>query len=310
MPVLHKKPKPMRVMDAELDLSGKKRKRSRSLTSIPLQKGRRGERALRGMQGALEKKERVSRLRGMMFILPIVMVLVFAGGLWIAIQEFQKLNPPAPQLASSSELPLPEAGAASEVLALNDRLLTLVSQSNPLDESFALDLTQVEEITCDATAAPYLERLLQDARNEGHNLQVVRGYVDNAQQQQLYDQKVQELMAQGYTKVRAEVEAEKVVPLPGESENQTGLAVDFSLADLGEQTLDQTPAGQWLIRNCVEYGFILRYPNGEEKTTGMAYDPAHFRFVGVENAKKMRTLDMTLEEYAPYMEAQRQASAE
>lgn len=46
-----------------------------------------------------------------------------------------------------------------------------------------------------------------------------------------------------------------------------------------------------------KYGFILRYPEGKESITGYMYEPWHYRYVGVESAKKIFDSGLTLEEY-------------
>ncbi len=65
-----------------------------------------------------------------------------------------------------------------------------------------------------------------------------------------------------------------------------------------------TPQYKWLVKNCVNYGFILRFPDNKTQVTGMAYDPHHFRYVGQEHAVKMREYGMCLEEYASYIKQQ------
>ena len=53
----------------------------------------------------------------------------------------------------------------------------------------------------------------------------------------------------------------------------------------------------WLTENVHNFGFILRYPKGDEETTGYSYEPWHYRFVGVEAAAKIHNKGITLEEY-------------
>ena len=46
------------------------------------------------------------------------------------------------------------------------------------------------------------------------------------------------------------------------------------------------------------YGFVLRYPQDGEDITGYAYEPWHFRYVGVEVSTDMHDRGIhTLEEY-------------
>ena len=46
-----------------------------------------------------------------------------------------------------------------------------------------------------------------------------------------------------------------------------------------------------------EFGFIIRYPKGEESVTGYQYEPWHLRYVGKEVAKEIYEEKLTLEEY-------------
>ncbi len=71
---------------------------------------------------------------------------------------------------------------------------------------------------------------------------------------------------------------------PGYSEHQTGLTVD--LLPIGRPSctindcIDETPQGVWLARNSWRHGFILRYERGRTATTGVGFEPWHFRYVG------------------------------
>ncbi|MBU5289875.1 D-alanyl-D-alanine carboxypeptidase family protein, partial [Paraclostridium bifermentans] len=44
-------------------------------------------------------------------------------------------------------------------------------------------------------------------------------------------------------------------------------------------------------------GFILRYPEGKQQITGVAYEPWHIRYVGEKVAKKIYDEQITLEEF-------------
>lgn len=67
------------------------------------------------------------------------------------------------------------------------------------------------------------------------------------------------------------------------------------------QTLDETQAQtqeqQWLMKNCQNYGFILRYPKDKTDITQYIYEPWHYRYVGEEAAKAIMEKGITLEEY-------------
>ena len=108
-------------------------------------------------------------------------------------------------------------------------------------------------------------------------------------------------MNNGMTEAEAISATETLVAPAGYSEHQTGLAVDLGYK--GRSYLnggfDQTAAYPWLMAHCADYGFILRYPKDAEqvKITGYDYEPWHYRYVGVESAKKIMSQGLCLEEY-------------
>ena len=50
-------------------------------------------------------------------------------------------------------------------------------------------------------------------------------------------------------------------------------------------------------KHASDYGFIERYPEGKDSITGINYEPWHYRYVGVENAKAIEESGLCLEEY-------------
>ena len=87
------------------------------------------------------------------------------------------------------------------------------------------------------------------------------------------------------------------VPAPGESEHQTGYAVDVSLEgpqDMRiENPLCRTAAGRWLCDNLWRFGWIQRFSEKEIK----GCEQIHLRYVGVPHAAAMRALGLDLEDY-------------
>ena len=84
---------------------------------------------------------------------------------------------------------------------------------------------------------------------------------------------------------------------PGHSEHHTGLAVDIMAMGIGQFEFGDSAQGQWLGANSYRYGLILRYPEGAEHITGIAFEPWHFRYVGRVHAYIMRREGLVLEEY-------------
>ncbi|WP_059105959.1 M15 family metallopeptidase [Shouchella shacheensis] len=137
-------------------------------------------------------------------------------------------------------------------------------------------------------AALALEGLFAAAEDAGHTLYAVSGYRSYDRQAELYEQEVAQ-----------RGEEQEVVAMPGQSEHQTGLAMDVSSETVQfglTEAFGSTPEGGWLDENAHHFGFIIRYPEGKEGITGYDYEPWHLRYVG-EIAVDVYENSYTLEEY-------------
>ena len=89
--------------------------------------------------------------------------------------------------------------------------------------------------------------------------------------------------------------------MAGQSEHQTGLAIDVSDPSITPDPLviafGETKSGIWLANNAAQFGFIIRYPEGKEDITGYQYEPWHIRYVGEETARLIKNNNWTLEEF-------------
>ena len=140
-------------------------------------------------------------------------------------------------------------------------------------------------------AADQFNRMAEAAATEGLEIVMTTAYRSYGFQTTLYN---------NYVKAHGQKEADRFSARPGHSEHQTGLAVDISAPSVGyalTQDFEGTPEWEWLMEHAREYGFILRYPKGKAQITGYMYEPWHFRYVGVEPAKKIEESAITLEEY-------------
>ncbi len=138
---------------------------------------------------------------------------------------------------------------------------------------------------------PALEGMVNAASADGINLMLVSGYRSYGLQVSVYNQNVRSL---------GQTEADKVSAHPGTSEHQTGLALDIGTTSRQceiETCFGQTPEGQWIAANAYKYGFVIRYPEGQEASTGYAYEPWHLRYVGTELAAEIHKTGQTLEEF-------------
>lgn len=184
-------------------------------------------------------------------------------------------------------------------------ITVLVNKDNPLDSKYVpLNMYVVDENKnnfhnyLDASLKPmlrhdikkYIDKLLRDAHLLGLPLIVDSGYRSYNYQQVVLNALIKEKGDEAY----------KLVALPGTSEHQTGLAVDFAYYENGiynDDVKEDDKEAIWLKNNCWKYGFILRYPKGKEHITGYKFEPWHFRFVGPKLAKKIYEENITLEEY-------------
>lgn len=132
---------------------------------------------------------------------------------------------------------------------------------------------------------------------------VVSGYRTVETSKRLYENKVQALRNAGYSEENAKTEAARWVAPPGTSEHHTGLAMDVVSSDYFnyyadlEHEFENFDEFSWLYEHCADYGFILRFPKDKQDITGITYEPWHYRYVGIENAKKIMDEKICLEEY-------------
>ena len=253
--------------------------------------GRRGERVLKSQPG-WRGVNQVRRLRILMTVIAVIILISVTAGLLLV---WFQLHPSLEKELFTSSAPEYSEPVQSSAGSAPD-LLVLVGSGRGLMEGVVPDLTELDGVQVDKRLAAAYEEMEKAAADDGVALKISRGYVTAEQQEELYKQKVRELVAAGYTQVRAEDAAQSLVERGGYSEYQTGLAVDFELTG-GQQS-------QWLLVNGPQYGFVLRYPENKESVTQKNAEPRHFRYVGQENALRMRQMGFCLEEYVSYLSKQ------
>ena len=177
--------------------------------------------------------------------------------------------------------------------------LVLVSEENQLPEDFSVELERVyENMFLDSRIVNNFKQMIVKAKESGISIEIVKAYVDPADQETEFNEEVSRVMQKGKTAEEAKKMVSKIVSPPWESEHHTGLAVDISSTDCEDmEKFDETTAFNWLNEHASEYGFVLRYAKDKEGLTGVDYKPYHFRYVGVEAANDMATHNQCLEEY-------------
>ena len=155
--------------------------------------------------------------------------------------------------------------------------ILVVNKSYPLPE----DYNPGE----DPEASAALYAMFAAAAEDGCNMYVVSGFRSYETQAWLYN---------SYVQRDGIAAADRYSARPGYSEHQTGLAFDINdTSDLFASTRE----ARWLAENAYKYGFILRYPEGKEHITGYMFEPWHYRYVGIENARRIYESGLTIEEY-------------
>lgn len=184
--------------------------------------------------------------------------------------------------------------------------LLLVNDWNPMDKGYDTKVTmkKVDRYAVNGNqkvdARMYDDLMAMLEAGKAYNIGVQSSYRPYSKQEQLYWNKVDSMRGTYSDPVVMQTKAGEVVKRPGFSEHNTGLAVD--LYGSGDYSLTasfaKTNAYKWLMENCADYGFILRFPKGKESITGVIYEAWHFRYVGdPEIAHKIMDSGLCLEEY-------------
>lgn len=180
----------------------------------------------------------------------------------------------------------------------SEELLRVVNSSNQLSADYLPKLKTYGNFKVNSLAENNLKNFCYKAKESGIEIKLVSAYVSFDEQEKLYNEKLSEFLSNpDYTEVRAQAAAQKLVPKGGCSEAQTGLLIGFDMTD------EKTSA--FIERECINFGFVQRYPKDKEDITKMSENKTLYRYVGIENAKKMRSFNMSLEEYSEYSALQK-----
>ncbi len=137
-------------------------------------------------------------------------------------------------------------------------------------------------------AADAFEKLVEAGKKEGINIKAIASYRSVEYQQNLYNY---------YYHENGQEYADKYYARPGQSEHNTALAIDITINDEPFNEIENSQYYDWVLENMPKYGFILRYPKDKVTITGYQYESWHFRYVGIDAAKKITQSGLTLDEY-------------
>lgn len=147
---------------------------------------------------------------------------------------------------------------------------------------------QSEEQYLVREVAEAFSKLVKAAQKEHIEIKAIASYRSYAYQKNLYDY---------YAGVNGEAYADAYYARPGQSEHNSGLAVDVMMDGVNFNEIETSPHYSWLLDHMKDYGFILRYPEDKVDITGYQYESWHLRYVGVKTAKEITSSGLTLDEY-------------
>lgn len=213
--------------------------------------------------------------------------------------DTQSVESETGDVSSEDELPSQFVTPTGVTLDANFSRLLLINGKNPLPDDYDTNVREylveidpkyrnndnVTQIHKDIY--PYITAMVAAAQADGVDLRVWSPFRSYAIQNDLFQKQVNRVGGD-------EVKAATVVARPGTSEHNTGLCADFNMAS---DTFESTDMYTWMCENAEDYGFVLRYPKNKQSITGVIYESWHWRFVGINTAKEMNELGVTLEEY-------------
>lgn len=199
-----------------------------------------------------------------------------------------------PESATESSLSIEKISKVWE----KDSNLVLVNWEYALPEHYEPKLQKAFDMEMDERLVEPYSQMIEAASKEGITFWISSAYRAPELQKELLEREIKENEKKGMSSEEAREKAAAAVAKPGHSEHNTGLAIDLNGV---RADFEHEKGYAWLQQHAAEYGFILRYPKEEESKTRIMFEPWHYRYVGKENALKMKELGMCLEEYVKYL---------
>lgn len=198
-----------------------------------------------------------------------------------------------------------EPFAFTNIIKDDSDLTILINKFNALPEGYVpTDLVEVKDFLCvqgeDYSCATVDKMMLRKevadayikfgkaALKEGINIRAIATYRSYEYQRNLYNYNLG---------IYGQTETDKYYARPGQSEHNSGLAVDITFNGHNFTEIEGKEGYDWILNNMHSYGFILRYPKDKVDITRYGYESWHLRYVGVDLAKELYSKNLTLEEY-------------
>ena len=217
------------------------------------------------------------------------------------VDEPEAQERPAVEEPDKEEIEEEENNPLGDLIHEPSSLALLVNKEYALDEDYKPDdlvtvdvptvLENPEVKQLRKEPADKLKEMFESAKESNIVLHARSGYRSYNTQVQLFN---------SYASNHGEEAANKYSARPGQSEHQTGLAMDITSQSVNYQlsnSFGQVTEGIWVSENAHKFGFIIRYPEGKEEITGYQYEPWHLRYLGEDLATLVYESGLTYEEY-------------
>lgn len=254
------------------------------------------DKVIRSYDG-IDREESTAGLMFLRIFIALVIIFFIAGASALFVFNLQRETGSDVQ----STVPTVDKGAFYQKYDtdVDDKLLEYCSASESMSEYNSVDLVDYSDtVQVNELMKTSLDRLVEDAKKDGIRIEIVRGYISYEECNNINQTYRIGFENEGATPAEAEVRAAAVFPSGGSNEYRTGMLIKISQEESDSFAL--TDAYAWMYKNGVNYGFINRYTENKFDYTGIHEDLTVYRFVGTENAQKMRSFGMCLEEFFDY----------
>jgi D-alanyl-D-alanine carboxypeptidase len=186
--------------------------------------------------------------------------------------QIQDITSTVGQLKKLSETDVELLKKYSKIYFLNENYIPL--KLSDIDPKY-LNIKN-KQVQVHSDILPHLIAMLESAKNQGVEIQILSGYRSFSTQASLKSE----------YKITYGSGANKFSADQGYSEHQLGTTLDFTTEKIGAvlSGFDKTEGYKWLNSNAYKYGFILSYP---KNNAYYIYEPWHWRYVGVALATKL-----------------------
>lgn len=175
--------------------------------------------------------------------------------------------------------------------------LRIINRNNRVPRHIKPVLCEVQGKQVNIILSKDLNNMLAAASKRGLKLVIVSCYRSYQHQNNILHTFARNIKRRNrrMTYNQALARANRRAALPGASEHNLGIAIDFG--NNTKQKFINTKEYQWMKNNAYKFGFIERYKLKWSHKTHTIYEPWHFRYVGRANAEEIEKSGLCLEDF-------------